>query len=1250
MYMNILKQANELLKAELFEDSIALYEQALKEYPDFSEIIKNNIEIAKIRMRSLENNGNSTKYNLGKSNSKFTSSLILINSIKNKSFLEKVNDVLSFKSTKDLTEKSRTEIVSLQYLKSENDVNYIFDKYSSSIHAEYLRPFKVSKFYWINQILALHDNDEVLVLSELTEDKESEFLSSFKYFSEYREKADNDVVFEYYSSSNLLEADDHFEWFYLKRSILRSKIGFFLGLKTNLPVCDFIFRIVDLFGIDKLGENAKRVYEEFRVKLEDEKITQDPMLMGLCLLHKNRKNNEKSSFVSENSFKYDFLYEWECFSPDNLSLISFKEQSINLNKKDEDDVYVFSFDSYFEKSYIDPRKINRNHVDIPTVANDKNVKLVIFENKEKSAASYGLPALKEDGNQLFYIDLLPVGNFRHLNLDNLEHDRRVPLFLSIPKISSIKFEADSDLSCNEEATVSVVFVLKDNAMFNYWSLYSVLQQSYTNIEILILSASSDNKKLENISRFLSFFPGVKSKILSIQNEYLVEYLINIGVIESNGVYVLPHDLLEFSNSQRVFLSLLFLKERGVNILSTKFNNSKTLNCGNEYSNSNNKIFFKRNICKDIGFLTKGGGDFFDRAKDCYGYNNVIWLNLKFSHPIIVNNNSNSAYAMFSSGNSSLITIDNKKDFFNDHDFLNCSDKKNNRKLSREDRYPISNIKKIVANVATIPKRQALFPKVLESILPQVDKINIFLNEFDDIPLSFLELFNSHKDKIVFYRSQDIGNLRDNVKFYFVDNNDCYYLTIDDDIDYPWDYVSKLIYKSKLYEDKAVICVHGYCYWSQIKSFHADNQRRSRYFHYERDLESDVFVENAGTGTVLIPPGLPFVNMNAGPYGFVDVLFSNQAKNAAIPIVAINRKANWLKSLVDVQGEESLFVINQNSDRAKQILAYLPDPDKRIPTFPKKSEAIDFGGDGKSLLHFFSDKAVDWVFNSKLDKVYICCTGYNYASYVEKFITSLHRSLRITNFRDIELLFLDDSSNDGSEKKLIKFLEKYLGQWKYSVFRTDENLGQAFARAFLLEQVDNPNSPCVFLDMDDEVECGLLKRILAEYFSSPETAITLGSWGFNNINQRAFPIQTQMEIDEKLYFYPPFKFGHTRTLRAGLFKNAHLDLLIGPDGKWLKYCTDLALMLGLFDLVEPCKIKRIYESLYRYNLDQNNGTIKKYGAMKKTMRDYLYSKAHEFYHLSTSSNLRFNTAYQAMMMNSKKKVKKIALNKFGSRSL
>ena len=72
-----------------------------------------------------------------------------------------------------------------------------------------------------------------------------------------------------------------------------------------------------------------------------------------------------------------------------------------------------------------------------------------------------------------------------------------------------------------------------------------------------------------------------------------------------------------------------------------------------------------------------------------------------------------------------------------------------------------------------------------------------------------------------------------------------------------------------------------------------------------------------------------------------------------------------------------------------------------------------------------------------DLVSIVITNYNYGKYLPRAI----RSCLSQNFADVEVLIIDDNSNDDSEKALEPFL--FLPQQKLRVIRNTDNKGVAY---------------------------------------------------------------------------------------------------------------------------------------------------------------------------------------------------------------
>jgi len=114
---------------------------------------------------------------------------------------------------------------------------------------------------------------------------------------------------------------------------------------------------------------------------------------------------------------------------------------------------------------------------------------------------------------------------------------------------------------------------------------------------------------------------------------------------------------------------------------------------------------------------------------------------------------------------------------------------------------------ITASLATIPSRITPLKEMVDSILPQVHTLQVYLNGFeeDEIP-TFLLVEN----KVKLYRSQDydFGDRGDAGKFFNVQNIEDWHLICDDDIHYPEDYAEKMIQKCNEHDRKFIIGCHG----------------------------------------------------------------------------------------------------------------------------------------------------------------------------------------------------------------------------------------------------------------------------------------------------------------------------------------------------------------------------------------------------------------------------------------------------------
>ena len=199
---------------------------------------------------------------------------------------------------------------------------------------------------------------------------------------------------------------------------------------------------------------------------------------------------------------------------------------------------------------------------------------------------------------------------------------------------------------------------------------------------------------------------------------------------------------------------------------------------------------------------------------------------------------------------------------------------------------------VFAGMATIPERLSILPRVVASLVDQVDILGIYLNGHDAVP-------NISHPRIEWESSRltSAGDLGDASKFYWamIDQGlaTVIHMTVDDDIIYPPDYVARLVKGVIDYPD-AVVGIHGFRFHQPIASFYRSRHPR---FHCTQGLPRDAQVHVLGTGTTAFRGGA----INVWPGMFVrpnmaDLWLALAAKRQGVRMMCLSRPAGWLEPL------------------------------------------------------------------------------------------------------------------------------------------------------------------------------------------------------------------------------------------------------------------------------------------------------------------------------------------------------------------
>jgi len=213
---------------------------------------------------------------------------------------------------------------------------------------------------------------------------------------------------------------------------------------------------------------------------------------------------------------------------------------------------------------------------------------------------------------------------------------------------------------------------------------------------------------------------------------------------------------------------------------------------------------------------------------------------------------------------------------------------------------------ITASMAAVPWRAEALQQVVASLLPQVDCLNIYLNDWEEIP-TFLD-----DPKIIAVMSQnESGNLGAKGKFYWCENIRGYHLTVDDDILYPPNYVEEILRGLSRYS-RCVVSYHG-----SILNYPVFKKRNNKLTHFVKNCRKDLSVALVGTGVLAYDASQLDVKLDIFKSNYwADGWFSLQVRKAGFRCIVLRHKAEWLLP-IPTEGPD-IWSMNREESRAQQI--------------------------------------------------------------------------------------------------------------------------------------------------------------------------------------------------------------------------------------------------------------------------------------------------------------------------------------------
>ena len=227
---------------------------------------------------------------------------------------------------------------------------------------------------------------------------------------------------------------------------------------------------------------------------------------------------------------------------------------------------------------------------------------------------------------------------------------------------------------------------------------------------------------------------------------------------------------------------------------------------------------------------------------------------------------------------------------------------------------ISKMDKITASLASFPPREMALKGTVESILPQVDELHVYLNNYVQTP-KYLE-----HPKIRVYKSQlcddDLG---DAGKFYTAEFIKGYHFTIDDDLIYPFYYVQNMIDAIEKHGRKKAITLHGRIFNQlPVKSYYKGHS-----FAYGclNEVKKDTLVHVGGTGVMAYHTDTIRFNLELFEMtNMADIWFAKHCHENNVRILLLAHEKGYIKNSPYYRLNETIYAnCHQNDEVQTNII-------------------------------------------------------------------------------------------------------------------------------------------------------------------------------------------------------------------------------------------------------------------------------------------------------------------------------------------
>lgn len=516
--------------------------------------------------------------------------------------------------------------------------------------------------------------------------------------------------------------------------------------------------------------------------------------------------------------------------------------------------------------------------------------------------------------------------------------------------------------------ITAIMTVHNDELYLEPALVSVLNQSYPNLEVIIVDDASTDDSGNILQRIMTMYKGVSNRVIRILTQKVSRgtyFGKNLSILQARGSYVTFQDSDDISHVDRIMTQYLALSEaelereriNGKNIKSGPVIGSMVhyvriltadyqivLNRGAMSRPAYPSFMFNRNILLErVGFFdsvkVSADDEMFSRIRRVAGREGIVILPLAYyfatQHPGSATNGKSETRLDLSQrdiaaflGEARLKYVENYQAWHNqakDPIALYMPFPLLKRKFERPEAHCIRGdmVNGTVSVSVASNKNRTSLQKMIMSLIDQVDHIYVYLNDYETVPGWLGELGNHSKNNRMGSRARvtvvlgpkAFGNIMDNGKAYFLKQIKGYHFTCDDDLIYPPNYVQRMILALLHHDHKVIVGVHGINMTEAFvknTSLHYYGQGTRNVSTFSKKLEYEYQADFLGTGTVAyhtdLLPDLRYEDFSVP--GMMDIWLGVYARDRNIPMIVLTRENDWI---LEERAEVSIYRMGVRND-------------------------------------------------------------------------------------------------------------------------------------------------------------------------------------------------------------------------------------------------------------------------------------------------------------------------------------------------